>query len=206
MRRRHPERAALAHEDDGHYGRRRNRRLPRYRRQLSYTLGRVLSGDDQGLSYQPEGHEDLAIWREGELIEACQIKALEGTLYPSDLRSRGDSFFKRAARLVDEYPPIVLRVVSFGPVGRELTDAIAGQGAATRSLIEKLVASDDLSPSDAAAVLKRTELEIVDEERIRVRLLAAMRDLVTSADPDASLDLLHWWMFTRASASTSQEP
>lgn len=169
-----------------------------YRRQLSYTLGRVLAATDEELTFQPEGVEDLAIWRAGRLVEACQIKAVSGELHTSDLRSKTDSFFKRGAVLVREHPQVVLRVVSFGPFGTELKSAVSGDRAAANDLIQKLQDRDGIPQVEAEAVLGRMELERVDEAIVSEGLVAATADLLTAADPKASLDMLHWWMFISA--------
>lgn len=169
-----------------------------YRRQLSYTLGRVLAATDAELTFQPEGVEDLAIWRAGQLAEACQIKAVNGELHASDLRSKTDSFFKRGAALLREHPEVVLRVVSFGPFGAGLEAAVSGDRAAVSALVQKLQDRDGISHDEAEAVLGQMELERVDEANVSESLLAATADLLTAADPKASLDMLHWWMFISA--------
>lgn len=169
-----------------------------YRRQLSYTLGRVLAATDAELTFQPEGVEDLAIWRAGQLAEACQIKAVNGELHASDLRSKTDSFFKRGAALLREHPEVVLRVVSFGPIGAGLEAAVSGDRAAVSALVQKLQDRDGISHDEAEAVLGQMELERVDEANVSESLLAATADLLTAADPKASLDMLHWWMFISA--------
>lgn len=169
-----------------------------YRGQLSYTLARVLTASDAGLTFQPEGVEDLGIWRGDQLIEACQIKGVSGALQPSHLRSKSGSFFRRGAELLHQHPAAVLRIVSFGPFASEFETAVGKGGAAANALARKLQDRDGLSLDDAMAVVGRIKLERVDEARVAADLQAAAEQLLTAADATASLDLLHWWMFLSA--------
>jgi hypothetical protein len=169
-----------------------------YRRQLTYTLLRILRAAGPGITYQPEGVEDLAIWRGNVLVEACQVKALAEPLNPSHLRSRDDSFFRRAAVLLRTHPEAVMRIASFGPIGPDLERAAGGDSAAIQALIGKLIAADGLTPDEARAVIGRIRLEKVEESQLIKELTGILGTLLTGADPKASLDLLHWWTFRAA--------
>jgi hypothetical protein len=53
-----------------------------YRLQALYTLWRILESEDSShLIFQPEGHEDLAIFDSNEtLLQVVQVKAHKGDL------------------------------------------------------------------------------------------------------------------------------
>ena len=169
-----------------------------YHRQLTYTLSRVLLSTESGVIFQPEGVEDLAIWRGDALVEACQVKALADPLVPSHLRGQRASFFRRASALLRDSPDLILRIVSFGPVGAQLQSAVAGDPVATEAIARELTRVDGLTLDEGRALIERIEIEIVEEAALSERLLSAASELLTGADPATSLDLLHWWLFLSA--------
>lgn len=89
-------------------------------------------------------------------------------------------------------------MVSFGPFGTELQSAVSGDRAAGSDLIQKLKDRDGIPQVEVEAVLGQMELERVDEVIVSEGLETATADLLTAADPKASLDMLLWWMFISA--------
>src|SRR3954469_25533848 len=94
-----------------------------YRLQALYILWRILESEDSAyLIFQPEGHEDLAIYNSNEvLLEAVQVKAYKEGLVLSSLLPpkpkpgslpKRDSFFYRAASLLKTNPQLEISIVS----------------------------------------------------------------------------------------------
>ena len=112
-----------------------------FRLQALYALHRLLSQDEsrRGELLQPEGAEDLAVFLGSNLTEACQVKAKGAALALSDLEpDKKDGFFPRTIALVHAHPSITIRLVSFGPVGPELSAAVAGSGRERDRVLAKL--------------------------------------------------------------------
>lgn len=169
-----------------------------YRRQSLYTLGRVLEPNGTGMTFQPEGVEDLAVYDNGHLVEAVQVKSFSGNITLSDLvsiRRPESSFFHRAVSLVRESSPKSIALVSFGPIGRELKSALAGEELARSEVSRKLVETYGFTHEDVSAVLKVLVAESVDEEALTQRIYGFLRDAVTGADPEAAFDLLSHWLY-----------
>jgi len=97
-----------------------------------------LIGPQTALSGQhvwPEGIEDLAILgRDGRPREAVQVKGYGAGLSLSDLKFT----LKRAVKIARDHPDCVIRILSFGPFGPELTAAWAGEGSARNKVTAKL--------------------------------------------------------------------
>lgn len=110
--------------------------LRRFRLQTTYALMRLLRGErDQ--QFRPESQEDLDVLNAaGQATEHVQVKAYGQPLHFAQLADQDSSgseaqppYFARALRRLkansaDE------RLVSFGPIGPELSAAWAGEGPA----------------------------------------------------------------------------
>jgi hypothetical protein len=165
-----------------------------FRLQSLYALHRLLTPSAPDETIKPEGDEDLAIYTAGNLDSYCQVKALAAPLALSDLEpSGGDGFFSRLAARLSSSPALKARVVSFGPVGHELEEALAGREPSLSRVVTKLRRAG-LQPSEARRVLDATALEIVDEEDLKGRVAAATSSLLTGHDPNAAADLLLLWI------------
>ena len=100
-----------------------------YRNQALYVLARLLTdANSEQRIYRPEGAEDLAVFDSSQrLIDVVQVKDYSSDLALSHFKpSRPDGFFARFKRRRIDHPHCVTRLASFGPLGPELSGAIAG--------------------------------------------------------------------------------
>ena len=167
-----------------------------FRLQSLYTLHRLLCPGDSRLGelLQPEGAEDLAVFRGSDLREACQVKARGAALVLSDLEpEKKDGFFRRAITLVRAHPEMTIRLVSFGPVGPELSAAVAGAATERARVLTKLTGVG-IRKTDAALVLDRMEVELVDEAQLLEGVQARVRETAAGHDAAAATQLLLFWM------------
>src|SRR5260221_5271379 len=109
-----------------------------YRRQALYTLYRILT--DNIAKFQPEGKEDLAIFADtGQLTEIVQVKAHARALALNDLDpGKKDGFFVRLAREAPLPSSVEIRLVSYGPCGPELLQAVGSHAAKQQYVAEKV--------------------------------------------------------------------
>jgi hypothetical protein len=108
-----------------------------FRLQILYTLSRLIEPQTalSGQHIWPEGIEDLAILdADGSPREAVQVKGYGASLTLSDLKIT----LKRAVKIAHDHPDCVIRFLSFGPFGPELTDAWAGEGSSRNRVATKL--------------------------------------------------------------------
>lgn len=169
-----------------------------YRRQALYTLARVLEPGAEGLTFQPEGIEDLAVYDNGQLVEAIQVKSFGANVTLSDLvstRRPESSFFHRAVSLVRDSSCPRVTLASFGPMGPELDRALAGDDLAQAEVSRKLVETYGFTPEGVSAVLEVLVAENVDEGTLTKRIFRFLRCAVTGADPEAAFDLLNHWLY-----------
>lgn len=169
-----------------------------YRRQALYVLKRIL-GDQQsqGLTFQPEGKEDLAIFSpEGFLLEIAQVKDYGQNLVLSDLHpNTKDSFFCRVSEELNKYPDATVNLVTFGPVGREMQHGLTSRGDDRESLVSKVVAHGLLSEASARAVIERMYLVRVTEAELLADINEKLGSLLTGVDPESAFGLLTYWLY-----------
>jgi hypothetical protein len=168
-----------------------------YRRQALYTLHRMLRiSQSSGEVYQPEGHEDLGIYRDGNLVEVVQVKDHKQPLSLSTFHpGKEDSFFNRVARLLHEHPQVRVIVVTYGHVGDELLAACSSAGDERERVATKLATYGFLTETQAGAVLERLEFSLVDQTTLESEIIKHLRKSVTVADYYAAFDLLTYWLF-----------
>lgn len=172
-----------------------------YRLQALYTLSRILKPNPRTLSFQPEGVEDLAIFADERLVEAIQIKSLASNLTLSDLVSSShpeSSFFHRMVTRIREQPDLRVTLISFGPVGREIEQASAGDENARTKISRKFVERHGIPPTDSASVLEALVVECVDENELIQDIFDILRNAVTGTDPKSAFELLSHWLYGRA--------
>ncbi len=169
-----------------------------YRLQALYAISRILgSASLQHLVFQSEGREDLAIFNESheELIEAVQVKALSENLAISEFSpDKPDSFFRRAAELARIHPRVAITVVSFGPIGPEMTSAWASDGNERRAIAHKLLDAG-FSSDDIGALFQRVRLVKIDEDNLAEGIFTTLRDSAVGGDVQHAFDLLHYWLY-----------
>jgi len=115
-----------------------------YSSQTLYIASRIM-GETANDGYYPEHLEDLLIKRDGQVIEAVQVKNLSDPLTISDLASTKESrseegFFKRTCSLRNSEPMLqTLRIVYFGELGQELQDFLRENISAQNKIKDKLI-------------------------------------------------------------------
>jgi hypothetical protein len=143
-----------------------------FRLQILYTLSRLIE-PQTALSGQlwPEGIEDLAILdADGSPREAVQVKGYGASLTLSDLKMT----LKRAVKIAQDHPDCVIRLLSFGPFGPELTDAWAGEGSSRNRVATKLRRMG-LGPSEIERLFSRFELCEEQEQDITEKIQRFLR-------------------------------
>jgi hypothetical protein len=176
-----------------------------YRLQALYTLSRILSSEaSHRLTFQPEGREDLAILEEtGELVETVQVKAYSDNLTISDFSpEKPRSFFHRAMALLRTSPRPVVKIVSFGPIGPEMTRAWKADGDDRRAVSQKLL-DFGFSSADIDTLFHWVQLVKVDEGSVRDEVFTFLKESLLGGDPEHAFDLLNYWLY-RASETKEE--
>jgi hypothetical protein len=155
------------------------------------------------LTFQPEGHEDLAIFREtGELKEAIQVKAYKKNLAISAFSpEKPTSFLRRSVELSRAHPQAIVKIASFGPIGPEMTRAWEVDGNERRAITQKLL-DHGFSPVDIDTLFHSVQLVRVDESSLRNGVFTFLRESLVGGDPEHAFDLLNYWLYR---ASENQE-
>ena len=177
-----------------------------YRLQALYVLWRMLESTDSAhLIFQPEGHEDLAIYTSDEnLLEVVQVKAHEGDLVlssllppkpkPGSLHQR-DSFFYRAASLLKTNPQLAISIVSFGTIGSELLRAFQTDGHERKNIAKKLREHKNLTEEDINQLMAKISAESVDEATLTKQVQTILGESLMGIDSESAFDLLSYWLY-----------
>jgi len=176
-----------------------------YRLQALYTLWRILESEDSShLIFQPEGHEDLAIFDSNEtLLQVVQVKAHKGELVLSSLLPpkpktgsppKRDSFFYRAASLLRTNSQLEVSIVSFGTMNREFR-AFQVDGSERKIVANKLREHKNLSEKDINNLLTKIRPVLVDEANLANRIQAILGESIMGTDPESAFDLLTFWLY-----------
>lgn len=72
--------------------------LSGFRRQALYALSLLIEEADSDTVVQPEGKEDIALFKDGELVRVIQVKAYSSPLQLSDLKPQKSSSFLHRTR------------------------------------------------------------------------------------------------------------
>jgi hypothetical protein len=181
-----------------------------YRRQALYCLFRLF---DEGLPenyiLQPEGDEDLAVRDDqGKLVEVVQVKDFSANLTASIL---GPTFFARVAKHCDSTSDVAVTVVSFGPVGPELSAALDNSKETPTRALNTLTKDRQIQDrngkkktvkgvSEAVAknILSHATLVEVDEGELTDALITRLGKTVSAGDPHRAFENLMWWLLTAA--------
>jgi hypothetical protein len=174
-----------------------------YRLQALYTLSRVLEQAD-GLVYQPEGKEDLAVFSADQaLLEIIQVKQRSQNLALSSLEpEKKDSFFNRVAAELKTTPDARVLIVVFGSVGPELEKAVGVDGPERARVAGKIAKHNHLSEAEAARLFEKIQFVLVDEDDLRRRVYAALEGSLAGGDPDSAFESLSYWLYVCAEKKT----
>jgi len=176
-----------------------------YRLQALYTLSRILESEDSSYwIFQPEGHEDLAIFDSNEtLLQVVQVKAYKGELVLSSLLPpkpktgsppKRDSFFYRAASLLRTNFQLEVSIVSFGTMNREFR-AFQVDGSERKIVANKLREHKNLSEKDINNLLTKIRPVLVDEANLTNRIQAILGESIMGTDSESAFDLLIFWLY-----------
>jgi hypothetical protein len=168
--------------------------LQGYRLQALYTLASILHPDAQGLVFQPEGNEDLAVYRGDHLIRVVQVKAYTDNLTLSSFSpEKPQSFFHRAANLTTR-ENLAVEVVSFGPIGPELEGAWASHER-HQTAIRKKFRDHNFSDNQIDRLFRGVKWSNADEEKLQSQIYGFLSDSLTGGDPENAFDLLVAWLY-----------
>ncbi len=167
-----------------------------YRNQALYALHRVLKSQTRGVFYQPERYEDLTVFKDsGEILEAIQVKDLAANLTLSDFSpEKPDSFFRRALKLIKKNPGVKVKIISFGPIGPEMSTAWTGDRN-SRSVIASKLNRHGFSSYDVETLFSNIEILSADETILRDDILSFLKSSPAGGDPENAFDVLHYWLY-----------
>lgn len=181
-----------------------------YRRQALYCLYRLF---DDGLSedavIQPEGNEDLEIQGKlGKRLEVVQVKDYSADLTASHFKP---SFYRRISDLCARDASVTIRIVSFGPIGPELSKAFDNDQETPKRPLNTLTKERNetdkhgnkrtitgLSEDEANEIFKRLETEVVDEATLTQHVIEQLEATMTSGNPEVAFENLMWWLISSA--------
>jgi hypothetical protein len=169
-----------------------------YRLQHLYTLWRILGVREQeNIVFQLEGQEDLDILNSrGTLLEVLQVKAYSDELVLSTFSpNKADSFFYRIDSLMKNTPDLHCSIISFGPVGSELFQALEKDGSDRQKIAQKLSKSRFLSLERAKEILQSLHLTSVNERELTENVFVLLRQSLMGVDPENAFDLLSFWLY-----------
>ncbi|MDO8446343.1 MAG: hypothetical protein Q7T53_09635 [Deltaproteobacteria bacterium] len=167
-----------------------------YRKQALYALSRICSNSPQHF-FQPEKYEDLTIFDDkSKVLEVIQVKDYSDPLSISDFSSpdKSDSFFRRSLQLVKEHPAAIIKIISFGPIGKEMADAWNGDKSA-RQLITKKLNKHGFTPQESDRLFSCVYIHKEDECSLTDQIFLYLQQSLTGIDPENTFDLLHYWLF-----------
>lgn len=172
-----------------------------YRNQALYVLARLLTdANSEQRIYRPEGAEDLAVFDSSQrLVEVVQVKDYSSDLALSHFKpSRPDGFFARFRRRRINHPHCVTRLASFGPLGPELSGAIAGDARHRTSVVRKLLSEKSpITDAEATEMLDalRGQIERPVASDLRAAVLAKLEGTIAGGHAQSTLELLMYWVF-----------
>lgn len=167
-----------------------------YRRQALYTASLLLRESGEEHTLEPEGREDLAIYRRDRLERAVQVKALSAPLTLSNLEpGKADSFLRRLLRLSRE--GIAAELVSFGPIGPELQAVQVGDEEIRGEVAVKLCAQG-YTEAEADEILRHLTILSVDEATVNDQVFEFLSTTLTAGHAERAFELIVWWLLDAA--------
>ena len=173
--------------------------LKGYRLQALYILWAILNETDPMMSFQPEGKEDLSVFREQHLIKSIQIKAHSGNLSLASFNPQNkQSFFHRCVQLKN-YSRMEIGVVSFGPIGPEIDKAWGGPSRERESVTNKLW-EYGLERDETDFLFTNLKWQQVQESAITDEVFSFLQNSLISGNPESTFDLLIAWIYKASEA------
>lgn len=181
-----------------------------YRRQALYCLYRIFDdGLNEDTIIQPEGNEDLEIRdSSGKRLEVVQVKDYSTNLTASNFKP---SFYRRISNLCASDAFVKIKIVSFGEIGPELSNAYDNDKDTPSRAIDTLTKErhetdkdgnkktiKGLSEAEAKQVFRRIAVEVVDEETLTKHVVDKLKATVTSGNPEIAFENLMWWLISSA--------
>ena len=151
--------------------------------QTLYIASRLIS-DECGCEYYPEDIEDLAIKKDGVVIEAVQVKNVAADLTLSSLAATktskgGDGFFNRMCSLHTRNPSFhCIKVVYFNALGLELQEIQAGNVNTKKTLAKRLVDNHGLSVTESTWLIESLCFEKVSLDDLDLNIRTQIGDYV----------------------------
>lgn len=181
-----------------------------YRRQSLYALFRLFDdGLPEGYVVQPEGTEDLAIYDlAGALVEIVQVKDFSDNLAASSFKP---SFYQRISPFCKPDSSTKVTIVSYGPIGPDLKDALSGDQNAQSRVVHTLTKDRILKPkaadgivqkipglpeAEARNIINHIEVTSADEEVLTSAILTALSKTITGVNAVQAFEFLMWWLLT----------
>lgn len=168
-----------------------------YRTQFLYALYRVIVDKRYDYIYVPEGKEDLDIFCEDNMVEAVQVKNLNHAVTFNDLKSKASltSFFGRGCGLLQQYPDVKLRLISFNGISRKLEDK--------KKLASSLKSDPLVNREQTSAVLDSFIPENITEATILDVIIGELKSRYSTFNPNSEIKYLLQWIYTLAEAKLS---
>lgn len=175
-----------------------------YRLQALYTLSRILNQQGDSLVFQPEGTEDLAVYRASDqLLEIIQVKQRTSDLVLSSFKpGKPKSFFYRVSSELDKDSGIKVTIIAFGSVGPELQLALEEDTDSQVNVANKIASYGYLSQAKAKTVLDKATLTLADEASLTASVYKKLTESLPGVDPDSAFELLTHWLYVCAENRT----
>lgn len=167
--------------------------------QTLYILNRLVFEQNNSLEYYPEHLEDLMIKDNNEPIEVVQVKDITHELSLSDLDSttQSEGLFRRALSLrKDDADKLIIRIVHFGPLGKELKGLSINSDYYVKSITNKFSKKYNFSDSEITWLLDRIKFEKVNTDELIKETYNKLSSFVPiMASPKMAQDLLTYYVF-----------
>jgi GTPase SAR1 family protein len=166
-----------------------------FRAQTLYILNRIIT-DNEKFDYRLEGHEDLDIWSDKDVIELIQVKCYYShDLVLSDFEpEKESSFFRRSVDRFNDGLSPKTNVISFGNIGPELKNGFRSTGTERDNIISKLK-SKGYKESEIALIFQNIKIIKVNEAELEEEIFNYLKENHCGFDPDITFDLLMNWIY-----------
>lgn len=172
-----------------------------FRAQTLYILNRIITGNEK-FDYRLEGHEDLDIWSDKDVIELVQVKCYYShDLVLSDFEpEKQSSFFRRSVDRFNDGLSPKTNVISFGNIGPELKNGFRSTGTERNNIISKLK-SKGYKESEIDLIFQNIKIIKVNEAEVEGEIFNYLKENHCGFDPDTTFDLLMNWMYQLSESS-----